>query len=828
MRYLHNLAVFSIFLTSCIGASYLKKGESVYAQQAKIKGSPNSLTPELEKLIDQQPNSRFISHRIPITPRVHAYQLGKKLFDSASVIQKKGMVSEKFDQKISTSQKDRKKEKLVVKRTKKIDRLDQQLIEGNWLMRVGEPLAVFDSMKHLSSLDKMERFLNSEGYFHSKVGVTFDFPSKQTTSATYDVALAEPYTVDSIDYKSADSLILNILLNHHKNTELQLNKPYQQKQYEAERNRIYQLLQDNGFYGFSRQFIHFNLDSSTLGQKRIFVQTEIAIPVSGTHRQFKIDSVIFTSDVGDNKPQLYTTVPFSNITYRFGANRYSPQILDWRILIQKDSLYNRSATQDTQRQLSYLDAFKFVNINYDSIGTEGLIANVFTSPLSKYQTSYEMGFVQAPSNIPGPFINLGLKRRNAFGGLESISLNGNFSILGISDVTNIGNNYSQFEYGGSLSFDFPKILFPASDRVKQNINLFNPTSKITLSYFYEDRRDDYERSRTNLGMTYIWRVGEAKQFSLSPITFSLTDVNQLSIPFKRFLADQEARGNGALKAAFNSSVTSSINFNMLFNGNQYGNTNINSSYKRMLIESGGFLGQLIGENFFQERNFSFFQWVKFEVDLRKMLIIPNRGQLSLRFHGGLAHTYGIPDPTLPYEKRFYAGGSNSMRAWQVRRIGPGSLSATNQPVSEEYPVAIINYQLEQGGDMALEANIEYRRNLIGFLDYAIFADFGNIWILNSAYNTEDLGQGNVKFKFDSFLKEIGAGVGAGLRFDFTYLVFRLDGAVQVIDPAQPAGNRFILDDLNLLTPFSKSGRNSPDMEIFRNKTNLSIGIGLPF
>ena len=168
--------------------------------------------------------------------------------------------------------------------------------------------------------------------------------------------------------------------------------------------------------------------------------------------------------------------------------------------------------------------------------------------------------------------------------------------------------------------------------------------------------------------------------------------------------------------------------------------------------------------------------------------------------------YGISGGVLPYEKYFFAGGSTSIRAWQPRRLGPGSFTPeTNED-------GTFDYRFEQPGEILFEAMFEYRRKLFGYFDGAIFVDAGNTWTF-----AEDPSREGAEFKADRFYKEIAIGTGIGLRMDFEFLVLRLDMGIKAYDPARPVNERFILDKLSLKNPLGESGQ-----QVF------NIGIGYPF
>jgi len=205
---------------------------------------------------------------------------------------------------------------------------------------------------------------------------------------------------------------------------------YSQDKLSKERDRIDQLLKDHGYYDFSKQFIDFAVDT-TGGENKIRLQLEILNPSKrGYHKQFRIDSVTFTTDAattGKENKKRNSSV-FHNITFNSYEDVFSKKILAQRVFISKDSLYSRTNTFNTQRQLANLDNFKFVNLNYDT-SRGRFIANLFTSPLDRYTWSNEAGMT-VTQGFPGPYISTNFKKRNVFGGLEILELNGRFGFEG--------------------------------------------------------------------------------------------------------------------------------------------------------------------------------------------------------------------------------------------------------------------------------------------------------------------------------------------------------------------------------------------------------------
>jgi len=816
-------------LSSCLGLKYLEDDEKLLVKNPEIKGIDSQYKNEALDLYQQRANNRVFG--LPMIPQVYLNQYGQNKYDTAKYNSKIRKIEKKYNKKISRTDKEKKKDRLKSKKNQKTEKYIKKIDEGNWWMRTFEPIAIYDSSLHQKSVQYIEQFLHTRGYFRAKSNFEVFSKNKKKISAVYNVKMGEPYIIDSIYYSFEDSTIKPFLERNIEESNIIKGNIYNQNDIEKERERIFDLMANNGYYDFSKSNIYYRVDSVNLKGKRLIINQVIAKPEGKSgHKQYKIDSIIFTTETSTKVRSIFDVKYYNNAVYRFGKTKYKPKILDWRLAIRTDSLYSRKNTLLTQQQLSYLDAFKFVNINYDSTGTN-LIANIFTNPLNRWQTSYEIGFIiNTSQQLPGPFTNVGIKNRNTFHGVELTELSVNLSLQAFDYINSSENDnpgiYSLIQYGGTLSLIFPQIIFPKGPTLSRKLIEFNPRTRFAVNYTYENRRSEYERTISNASFSYLFQRNQGTLFNISPFNLGYTNVRYLSPEFRQFLDDQEALGNGSLKAAFQSSVITSISSEVVFNKNQYGFNHKNSSLFSLFAESGGTISSFLKDKqppvIGIPDNLETFQWYKFRADYRDLDRININKAWAYRINIGIVNPYG-ENRAVPYEKRYFIGGSNSVRAWPIRRLGPGSFAIYRDDDIESSPIRQVDYSLEQGGDFILEGAIEYREKLIGFLDYALFIDFGNIWILNSNFEPTTGNGENGQFRFNSFYKEIAAGVGFGLRFDFSFLVFRLDGALQIIDPAQPEGSRFLLKNAQYLFPFDNRYK-----DIFSNKTSLNVGIGYPF
>jgi outer membrane protein assembly factor BamA len=788
-------------LSNCIGTKHLQENQKLlYRQTLKY---PKGVSSEgLRELFVQKANPRI--HPTSISIPVGMYYAGKNKFSKEKFIARKAKQETKYDQKIASTKNQKRIANLQYRKQNALDALTKKIDNGNMFMQWGEPITVFDTSAMHQTRIKIETALFNRGYFKIRVKSDSVKLKKKRVAVTYSIIPGPAFTYDSIFYNIPDENVLKLVLKHGHASFLKKGEQYNQDKLGKERDRIDQLLKDNGYYDFSKQFVDFAIDTS-VKKNKIKLQLEILNPSKrGYHKQFRIDSVTFTTDaaVAGKENKRRNSSSYHNITFSSYEDVYSKKILAQRVFISKDSLYNRTNTFNTQRQLANLDNFKFVNLNYDTSGGR-FIANLFTSPLDRYTWNNEVGMT-VTQGFPGPYISTNFKKRNVFGGLEIFELNGRFGFEGVAAATSEGGFYKSTEATGNASVTFPQFLFPfrsaASFRYARN----NPRTKILAGYTYTDR-PEYQRSITTLSATYTWDLQRRLQFSFSPATLNVIN-STITDAFKSTLQHLDSLGNKLINA-FKPSYVSSMIFSMTWNNN-YGVAQKSSTFIRTTLESGGTLLNLYSPKFIQDQGLEPYKYLRISFDFRKNVAISKTQAFAWRFNTGFGFAYS-DNKVLPYEKNFFVGGSNSVRAWRPRRLGLGS----DPPPLNSNPAAngYFDYRFERPGQFLLEGSVEWRQKIIGFLNYAVFIDAGNVWALQTSLNNA------AAFGWDKFYKELGIGTGMGLRFDFTFLILRFDVGVKAWDPARPVGSRFVLPDASFKKPY-----------VYHEPVIYNIGIGYPF
>ncbi|EAZ79760.1 translocation and assembly module lipoprotein TamL [Algoriphagus machipongonensis] len=791
-----------IALAACSVTKRIPDGKFLLYEN-ELEGVEQTNKDDLNPLIIQEPNT--IIPVFDYSLGVNIYRLGQSFYDSAKVdakLDEKREELQLISQRRSENPDDGKLIKKQEKLETKVENLEKKQEFGNFLMRTGNPATILDSSKTVLSTTEMSNYLFNKGYMDAKVEYEVR-TKKKKAFVTYKVIENQPYTIDSVYVRSENEEILKLI--NSSNSELQVNTNYDQDKIVAERNRLEDLLKNNGFFMFSKSFIEYNVFQDT-SKKTVVIEELIRKPTfTDIHEVYTIDSIYFRVNPGANIfEDEKVSKQYRDIDFSFYRDRFSEKILSSRVFLNKGERYNRSKVLQSQRQLNNLDLFRFVNISFDTLNTS-LTAKIITQPNQKYQLTNQLG-LSITEQLPGPFFSASLRNRNFFRAGEILEFNFRAGLEGVASATDQGV-YQSKELGTSASVIFPRFLIPFFPKSLEKYGKYNPNTRTLIGYNYTNR-PEYTRSGLNGLISYTWATTSNRQ----QFTLNLADINYIRTPkitdeFFDVLVDLVEQGNNLIWS-FLPSIVSSISGQTIINFNRYGEFATNSaSLLKLFAESGGTtLNFLNVEDNNDETDLGRFQWLKFQADFRKYIPIDNKQTIAYRLNFGIAQPYGVSNGILPYEKYFFAGGGTSIRAWQARRLGPGSYTP---PLTES---GYFDYRFEQPAEMLFETMLEYRRKLVGYFDMALFIDAGNSWNIG----VEPSRPGS-DFRYDRFYKEIAVGTGIGLRMDFDFLIIRLDMATKAIDPARPEGERWILDNISFKRPLGEKGQ-----------TVFNFGIGYPF
>lgn len=760
-------------------------------------------------------NQKFLG--LPVHLLVEMYYFGEKRFKPEKIEGKIPQIESKFDSKIKDAKSSKRRVNLEFKKRNKVDALKNRLENGNKWMKWGEPISVFDSTKLQLTVEKLSDFLFNMGHFKNQVESQMIPVSNRKVKVVYRLRPGAQYTIDTIMYRISDSTILKLIQDTQSSSLLQKGSPYTQSNFSKERERIDLMLKDKGYYDFSRQYVEFDVDTGYQAGHKIAIRVLINNPAKrGFHKKFTIDEVHFTADAGLSTSGVQRNrEKYRGTEFEYFERLYNPKILSQRIFVNPGDFYSRENTFNTQRQLANLDNFKFVNINFDTVGGK-FIANIFTNPHDRYQWSNEIG-LSVTQGFPGPYYNLNLKKRNIFRGLENFEINGRIGYEGVASATETNNVFQSIDGGINASIIFPQFIFPFKEETRYKLGRLNPRTRVLVGLNYTDR-PEYVRTATTFNYIYSWENKRIRRFDLTLVNLSVIN-SKTDSAFQALLDNLFINEGNTLFRTFEPTFVSSVIFNMSWNHNNYGNMDENSVFFRWSIESGGALQDVFQFPIVERQGLQQFQYLRLNSDLRNLSIVDRNTVLASRIHAGLGYSFENPK-VLPYEKYFFAGGSNSVRAWRPRRLGPGSF----RPPESTNPEGngLFDYRTEQPGDVLIEGSIELRRKLFGFIEGAVFLDAGNVWTLEPRTISDTEGNaienGNSQFKLNEFYKEIGVGTGFGFRFNFSFLILRFDVGLKVYDPARLEGDRFVLNKVKFFRPFG----------VNREPVIYNVGVGFPF
>ncbi|GMQ29484.1 BamA/TamA family outer membrane protein [Algoriphagus confluentis] len=770
----------------------------------KLEGVEKADEEALYNLLDQEPNTRFLGTSLGVS----IYRLGNKFYDSLEIAEKLSEYKkekQELEAGLESDPKNNKLEKREEKVNSKIEGLEKKLQYGNALMRTGNPVTLLDSSLTQKSSTNLEAYLVNHGFFEAKVDYEVKVKNQKAT-VIYQINEKEPYRIDSLQYRPSSDEVEALLQANRGKTFLNKGNIYVQDDIIKERNRIEEVLKNNGYFMFSKSYINYVVYKDT-AKKIVNVERIILDPTfAENHQAYTIDSITFRINAPSNQfTDQRVQRNYDGIDFSFYRDRYSEKVLSSRILLREGTTYSRTNAIETQRLLSNLDLFRFVNITFDTLGTK-LRADIITQPNQKYQLTNQAGLT-ITEQLPGPFFSTALRNRNFFRAGEILEFNFRAGLEGVASATGQGV-YQSSEVNAGFAVIFPRFLIPFAPFTLEKFGKYNPNTRTQFGYNYTNR-PEYTRNSVNGKLSYNWQTRDSRQIFI----FNLADISYVRTPriqdeFGEILLQLQQEGNNLIWS-FLPSFVSSISGQTIINFNKYGDFNTKkASLLKLFVESGG-----TSLNFFDVSSndepgieFANFQWLKTQVDFRRYYPVNKKQTFAYRFNFGWAMPYGVSAGILPYEKYFFAGGGTSIRAWQARRLGPGS-SIPQTGEGGEY-----DYTNEQPAEMILESMLEYRRNLFGYFDMALFIDAGNSWMIGV-----DSARPGADFRWDRFYKEIAVGAGIGLRMDFDFLVIRLDLATKAVDPSKPEGERWVFDNVSFRSPFGRRGQ-----------TVLNFGIGYPF
>lgn len=756
------VALFSLFFVlGCSNTKYLPEGDFLYVGgSVKVKDSVikkkdrKALETELQGLLRPKPNKSFLGLR----PKLWFYNIAG---------------------------------------TPKKDKGFRYWLKN----KVGEEPVLFSKVDLDYNASVLRNYTENKGYFKTRVSADSTVRNKRAT-AEYIVTPRKQYIIKSVTFPDDSLKMSKIIGRSSRRSLLKVGKPYDLDLIKAERERIDARLKEKGYYYFNPDYLLAQVDSSK-GDHEVKIKIVIKneTPAKAL-RAYKINNIfVYPNYSLANDTMVYRKrdiQQYKDFTIIDTADTFKPRVFDRTIYFKKGDLYNRKDHNLTLNRFVNLGTFSFVKNEFkpsDSIDN-ALDSYYYLTLLPKKFIRVEVLGKTNSASYTGTEVNLNWNNRNFLRGAELFTA----SVFGGADFQLGGPNKGKniYKLGGEVSLTWPRFITPFN--IEGNSE-FVPRTKATLRYEYQKRTQLYALNSFNTSFGYLWKENIRKEHQLNVIDVTYVSPNHVTPEYQADIDEDPALGKVIEK--------------QLIFGPTYNYTFTNTMQKRRkhtfyfngeLDLAGNITGLVTGADYNNNQktifDVPFSQYVKIRSDFRHYMKLGKESELASRLIVGAGFAYGN-SRTLPTSKQFVVGGTNSIRAFRARTLGPGSYvipESTN-----------INYTPDQSADLKLEFNTEYRAKLFSIVKGAIFLDAGNIWLLHA-----DPNKPGAEISKD-FMKEIAVGAGAGLRFDLSFLILRTDLAIPLRNPALPDGQRWVIDKIDF-----------GDSSWRKDNLILNIAIGYPF
>ena len=676
---------------------------------------------------------------------------------------------------------------------------------GNYFRRLGQEPRLYDADKATFTALQLQHLLQAKGCFGSTV--TFDTlkMTRHNLTVGYHVNATPRYIIDEVNYRTDNADVRRLLEQWSEESLLRADEPYDQDNIRDERSRIVNNLREEGYYHATNEVVTFEVDT-TYSPRRL----SIDVRVDGSNLQvYHINNIyIYPNSTaglrGTDGTTTFDTLiynyptPWRNIDFQFvysSPMTLSPKTISRTMMLFPGMSYRPRYISSTYNSLLNLRNFKYINIDFsespsstDSLPLVDAHVRLISATQQRLSLSLELtnaspiGSGDSAGFLAGG--NLGIEtaleyqHKNLFGGAELLKVKGSFLFELPKNIFNSNgggfyDHFSAFEAGIDVSLDMPVLLLPftsqlAWQRVKPHTLL-----SVGGSYQY---RYYFERILANTSFGYNWSHSQRASHQLLPI--ELTYVRMLNLD-NSFAQRLSGISDLRLKYKYSSHFIMDARYDYTYTNQQYGSRN-NFSALHLSVESAGnalaLAGNLVSaatdsNGVMELLGVPFSQYVRFGGEWTRYHYLGQKSTFVARLLIGAGIPYGN-SISMPYEKSFFGGGPTTMRAWQLRRLGPGGY------VNDDN-------MLERVGDLQLVLNFEGRFPIVSILEGAVFTDMGNVWLLNASQEYAD-----GEIKWNSIPREVAVGVGAGLRLNVSIATLRVDFALPLYDPGYTTTQRW--------------------------------------
>ena len=621
-----------------------------------------------------------------------------------------------------------------------------------WLNRtlqsMGEAPVIYDTLKAQQSCNDLAALLRNEGYLGGSVDMYLTQRKRKVVDATFVLHPGVAYTVNSLNYDIQDERIDSLLDRR----DITPGEKFDVAKLDAERKRITEFLVNRGYYKFNKDYITFRADTVAGVPKVDLTLVLRRYPVSrdsvGPHPVYTVRSVNYLSgDMDDEDIHLRRSVLRNNTFVKVGKP------------------YSANDLRNTYNRFGRLQAIKYTNITFaEDTEAKALDCNIQLTTNKPHSVSFQPEGTNTAGDL-GAAASLTYQHRNLFRGSElmSIELRGAYeNIKGLEGYS----NQDFLEYSVEAKLQFPRFIAPFISL--PFIQRTNASSEVSLMYDLQNR-PEYHRRVLSLAWKYKWNyTNHHDRYWIDLLDLNYVFMPWISDTFRRDYLEDDTNRNAILRYNYENLFIMKFGLGYAYN---------NGSHAiKVAVETAGNVLDLFAktlnagkkeDGYTKIFDIAYAQFVKADLEYTKYIRFDYDNQLVLHAGLGIAYPYGN-SKILPFEKRYFSGGANSVRGWSVRGLGPGRFAGKNGTID------FIN----QTGDMKLDLNVEYRARLFWKLMGALFIDAGNIWTLRN-YTDQPGGQ----FRFNRFWEEIAVAYGLGLRLNFDFFILRFDFGMKAVNPA---------------------------------------------
>lgn len=672
----------------------------------------------------------------------------------------------------------------------------------NWLRnKVGEAPVLMSEVKIKFNNDVLKSYLISQGYLQAEV--TGDTVIKRRRGkAIYTANTGIRYKINNVTFPPDTGDLTHIINQNKDKTLLKAGDFYDLETYKNERIRIDNDLKESGYFYFSPEHLILQVDS-TIGRNLVNVNIRIKnIAPEASLKPYTVRNInIYPSYTlrRDSVLRNLEPIKYNDFNIYDNRNTFRSRIFDRLVFFKKGERYNRKDHNQSLNRMVNLGAFQDVRAEFlpiDSFKNNQLDLNIYLTPLKKNSLTFSITGTNKSNNFVGSELKITQTTRNLFKGAEQldVSASGGFE----TQYSGQSKGINSYSLSGEAKLTLPRFIVPFYK--PKSTNAFTPKTIISLGYQLLSRDTIYKLNSFKAQYGYNWKENQFKEHNFNPASINLvTAVKNKDSVALRNLFNQ----NPGLEYTLQDQFIIGSNYNFTYTNQMQEKRRNNLYFFGGLETSGNVWGLFVPKNGEGKREIfgtALTQFVRVETDLRNYYKITPTVIWANRLNLGYGYAYG-GSSSLPFVRQFFAGGTNDIRAFRARSLGPGT-----------HQVDANAFLADQGGDIKMMLNTELRFKLVSILHGAAFVDAGNIWL-----RKEDPERPGSEFKLKNSLDELAVGTGLGLRVDATIFVIRLDGAFPIRKPFLPSGQRWVLNDIDF---GSKSWR--------RDNLVLNIGIGYPF